>query len=94
MSDYRIICVVRGSDGEVEALGYSRNGNGVIYDDRWTVEQAKAALKEGHRLYTVSSSTGKQADLELHEGRLRIPDVAALPDCGGSRPGSSPRPLS
>jgi hypothetical protein len=89
MSDYRIICIVRGSDGEVETLGYSRNGNGVIYDDRWTVEQARAALEAGHRLYIVSPSTGEQTDLKLYEGHLRIPEIGGLPACGGRDPGSA-----
>ena len=83
MSEYRIICVVRDSDGEVEALGYSCNGNGVIYDDRWTLEQAAAVIEEGHRLYTVSPATGEQTDLELQGDLPSSLDLAELPDCGG-----------
>jgi hypothetical protein len=83
VAEYRVICVVRGSDGDVRALGYSESGNDVMYDDKWTLEQAGAAIEEGHRLYTVSPSTGEQADMELYEGRVRIkPTADDLPECG------------
>jgi hypothetical protein len=90
VTEYRVICVVRGNDGGVQALGYSESGNAVIYDDRWTLEQARSAIEEGHRLYTVSPSTGETADLELDAGELRSKtggsrdtnNLDDLPDCG------------
>jgi hypothetical protein len=83
MAEYRVICVVRGRDDGVEALGYSESGNGVMYDDQWTLGQAAAAIEGGHRLYTVSPSTGEQADMELREGVVRIePLFDELPECG------------
>lgn len=92
MTEYRVICVVRGSDGEIEALGYSQDGNGVMYDDRWTLEEARHAIREGHRLYTVSPSTGEKKDLEVGGGDIRTKssqstdnDLDQLPDCGVER---------
>jgi hypothetical protein len=29
-----------------------------MYDDIWTIEQARHAIAQGHRLYTLSSSGG------------------------------------
>lgn len=76
MAEYRIICVVVGSEG-VESLGYSESGNGAIYDGRWTLDQARHAIEEGHRLYVVSPVTGEQSDLDLaHSSTLE-----GLPDC-------------
>jgi hypothetical protein len=80
---------VRRADGHVRAVGYSNNGNDVMYDDLWTLEQARHAIEQGHRLYTVSPSTGDQAEVELHgEGIRTRPgesvdhDLDDLPPCG------------
>jgi hypothetical protein len=64
IADYRIICVFHGANGHVQAVGYSESGNEVMYDDVWTIEQARHALERGHRLYTVSPSTGAEAEIE------------------------------
>ena len=89
ISEYRIICVVRRADGHIRAVGYSENGNDVMYDDLWTLEQARQAIERGHRLYTVSPSTGAEAELELHEDGIRTRpgegvdhDLDDLPTCG------------
>jgi hypothetical protein len=83
MADFRIICAVRGGSGVVEAIGYSKAGNDVMYDDQWTLEQARAAIEEGHRLYAVNQSTGAQADLELFKGSVQTePLIDSLPECG------------
>ena len=89
IAEYRIICVVRRADGNLRAVGYSENGNGVMYDDLWTVAQAKQALEQGHRLYTVSPSTGDQAELEVSSEGIRTkPEQTTdntlddLPPCG------------
>jgi hypothetical protein len=86
--EYRIICLLRRADGHLRALGYSENGNGVVYDGTWTVDEARRAIEQGHRLYTMSSVTGVQADLEVLDGRLLTrPSLSsdtkldALPDC-------------
>lgn len=89
IADYRIICVVRRADGHLRAVGYNANGNEVMYDDLWSVAQARDAMREGHRLYTVNPTTGKEADLELHgEGIRTRPgqevdhSLEDLPPCG------------
>ena len=86
--EYRIICLVRRADGNLRAIGYSESGNGVVYDGTWTVDEARRAIEQGHRLYTMSSTTGVQADLELRDGHLYTKpslssdtDLYALPDC-------------
>lgn len=71
IAEYRIICVFHGANGRVQAVGYSEAGHAVMYDDVWTIEQARHAILKGHRLYTVSPSTGAQADIELHGDGIR-----------------------
>jgi hypothetical protein len=60
-----------------------------MYDDVWTLEQARHAIQQGHRLYTVSPSTGVEVEVELHgEGIRTTPgesvdhDLDDLPSCG------------
>jgi hypothetical protein len=88
IADYRIICVVRRADGHLRSVGYSANGNAVMYDDLWSIEQARRALEDGHRLYTQSAS-GDRAELEIYgEGIRAKPDQGTrntlddLPGCG------------
>lgn len=89
IAEYRVICVVRRADGHLRAVGYTANGNAVMYDDLWSVAQARQAIEQGHRLYTVNPATGEQADLELNgEGIHTSPDQESeytledLPPCG------------
>jgi hypothetical protein len=60
-----------------------------MYDGLWTVGQARERIEHGHRLYTVSPSTGAEADLEVSaEGIRANPGQATdnklddLPPCG------------
>ena len=71
IADYRIICVFHGAKGRVQAVGYSEAGHAVMYDDVWTIEQARHAIEKGHRLYIVSPSTGAEADLEPYGDGIR-----------------------
>jgi hypothetical protein len=89
IAEYRIVCVVRRADGHVRAVGYSEDGNGVMYDDLWTLEEARNAIQEGHRLYAVSPSTGVEVEVELHGEGIRTRsgessdhDLDDLPTCG------------
>jgi hypothetical protein len=87
ISEYRIVCVVRRADGHVRAVGYSEGGHSVMYDELWTLEEARHAIQQGHRLYAVSPSTGVEVELELHgEGIRARPgsdlDLDDLPTCG------------
>ena len=59
-----------------------------MYDDIWTVEQARDAIQQGHRLY-ILSSVGGYAQVELDEDGIRAkPDhstgnpLEELPPCG------------
>jgi hypothetical protein len=86
-AEYRIVCVVRRADGHIRAVGYSESGNSVMYDDLWTLEEAREAIQQGHRLYAVSPSTGVEVELELDgEGIGTSPggsvDLDDLPTCG------------
>jgi len=78
IAEYRVICVVRRADGHPRAVGYSENGNAVMYDDLWTIEQAREALEQGHRLYVVSPTSGARTELDL-ESDAELED---LPTCG------------
>ena len=88
IADYRIICVVRGTEGNLEGVGYAANGNAVMYDDIWTVEQAREAIEEGHRLYTLSPAGG-YAQVELTADGIQATSdhspgdkLDDLPTCG------------
>jgi hypothetical protein len=88
IAEYRIVCVVRRADGHVRAVGYSEGGHSVMYDDLWTLEEARHAIQQGHRLYAVSPSTGVEVELELHGEDIRIRpgenadlDLDDLPTC-------------
>ena len=61
---------MRGEEGDLQAVGYTANGNAFMYDDLWTVEQARAAIEEGHRLYALSASGG-YAEVELTTDGIR-----------------------
>lgn len=78
IAEYRIICVVRRADGHPRAVGYSANGNDVMYDELWTIEQARKAIAEGHRLYTLNPSTGAKTELGLESDD----ELEDLPPCG------------
>ena len=60
-----------------------------MYDDLWTLAQAKQAIEQGHRLYMVSPSTGAEAELEVAAEGLRAKpgqaidnNIDDLPPCG------------
>jgi hypothetical protein len=60
-----------------------------MYDDLWTLEQARHAIQQGHRLYAVSPSTGVEVEVELHGEGIRLKpgesadhDLDGLPTCG------------
>ena len=78
IAEYRIICVARRADGHPRAVGYSENGNEVMYDDLWTIEQARDAIEQGHRLYVVSPVSGDQTEVDLES----YDDLEHLPTCG------------
>jgi hypothetical protein len=88
ITEYRIVCVVRRADGHVRGVCYSESGSGVMYDDIWTLDEARHAIQRGHRLYAVSPSTGVEVELEVHgEGIRTSPgenadlDLDDLPTC-------------
>lgn len=89
IADYRIICVVRGTDGDLEGVGYAANGNAVMYDDVWTVAEARDAIAQGNRLYTLSPSGGYAQVKRSGENLSAISDHGTgdqlddLPTCGG-----------
>jgi hypothetical protein len=71
MADYRIVCVNHAPEGHIESVGYTQYDTDEGYDGIWTVEEARYALEQGHRLYRVSPSTGDEADVELYEDTIR-----------------------
>ncbi len=86
---YRIICVVRRADGLPRAFGYAKDGNSVMYDDLWTIEQARQAIQEGQRLYITDPSTGAETELDLSAEGIRVKPGQStdyglddLPPCG------------
>lgn len=88
MSDYRVVCVNHAPEGHIESVGVNQYGNDEGFDFQWTVEEARAAIEYGHRLYTVSPTSGKEADVEPFEDSIRTnPDAVednnldSLPSC-------------
>lgn len=61
-----------------------------MYDDLWTIGEAREALEQGHRLYTVSPSTGAEAEIEVTANGIRTKpeqttddnNLDGLPPCG------------
>ena len=60
-----------------------------MYDGLWTVGQARERIEHGHRLYTVSPSTGDEVDLEVSAEGIRTKsghstdnELDDLPPCG------------
>ena len=60
-----------------------------MYDDLWTLEEARNAIQQGNRLYAVSPSTGVEVEFEPSgEGIRPKPgdsadlDLDGLPTCG------------
>jgi hypothetical protein len=66
ITDYRVVCVVKGE--RITGVG---TGTEEVADTRWSVAGVRIAIKEGHRFYTVSPSTGDEADVELNEDGIR-----------------------
>lgn len=59
-------------------MGCSANGNEVMYDDLWTLEQAREAIAQGDRLYVLSPTTGRRTELDLES----YDELEELPTCG------------
>ena len=60
-----------------------------MYDDLWTLEEARDAIRQGHRLYAVSPSTGVEVEVEpfgegirLSPGESDDHGLDDLPTCG------------
>jgi hypothetical protein len=49
-----------------------------MYDDLWTIEQAREAVEQGHRLYVVRPSSGERQELDLES----YDELDDLPTCG------------
>lgn len=63
MSSHRIVCV----NTEHPHRHIIKVGTGTTaehYSRTWTVKEVREALKGGDRFYTVSPSTGKEADVK------------------------------
>jgi hypothetical protein len=74
--------VCRRADGHVRQIGYSESGNDVMYDDLWTVQEAREAIEQGHVLYMLDPSTGDRSELVLDNGEIRPTPLDDLPPCG------------
>lgn len=49
-----------------------------MYDDLWSIEEAREAMEQGHRLYVVSPTSGDRTELDLKS----FDDLDDLPPCG------------
>lgn len=62
--EYQIICVVK-DRGHIAQVGTTINGR--TYNQLLTVAQVRERLRQGHRFYTVSPSTGRKAYVEAYD---------------------------
>jgi hypothetical protein len=65
---YRIVCVEK--DTHIVAVGTSATG-AANADRRWTVEEVRREIEGGARFYTVSPTTGDEADVQPFEENIR-----------------------
>jgi hypothetical protein len=49
-----------------------------MYDELWSIEEAREAIGQGHRLYVVSPATGERTEVDLET----YDDLEDLPTCG------------
>jgi hypothetical protein len=68
MATYRIVCV--NTLHPHRHITHVGTGNDAGANEQWTVEQVRAALRNGHRFYTVSPSTGLTADVRADDCRI------------------------
>jgi hypothetical protein len=61
-TEHQIVCVEK--DERIIAVGTGTDSDKAT--KRWTVAEVRAQIKLGVRFYTVSPSTGKEADVELY----------------------------
>jgi hypothetical protein len=54
MADYRIVCVNHAPEGHIESVGYTHYDTEDRYDDIWTVEEARYAIRRTQRAGTGS----------------------------------------
>jgi hypothetical protein len=74
MSSFRIVCVNR----EYTHSHITLVGTGTKVDEysrAWTVKEVRAALEAGDRFYTISASTGKEADVRADT--CHVPDASS-----------------
>jgi Protein of unknown function (DUF3892) len=88
MANYRIVCVNHAPAGHIESVGVNQYGGDEGYDEIWTVEDVRRLIGLGHRFYTVSPTTGAEADVEPYDDTIRTnPDESTdnnldnLPSC-------------
>jgi hypothetical protein len=70
-AEYQIVCVKHAQSGHIESVGASLHGGGEGYDEIWTVEDVRRLMELDHRFYTVSPSTGSEADVQRYEASIR-----------------------
>jgi hypothetical protein len=49
-----------------------------MYDELWSIEEARKAIEQGDRLYVVSPATGDRTEVDLES----YDDLEDLPPCG------------
>lgn len=79
---YQIVCVEKthlGIHHHITAVGTGRNP--ARAENRWTVAEVRRAITvDATRFYTVSPSTGQQADVEPYDCACGIETIRTNPD--------------
>jgi hypothetical protein len=66
MASYRIVCVETAHPHRhITHVGTGSDPGRAT--NRWTVADVRSAIQRGHRFYTVSSSTGRTAEVEPYD---------------------------
>jgi hypothetical protein len=77
MSQYRIVCV----NTEHPHSHITTVGTGITaesYSQTWTVDKVLEALEDGDRFYTISPSTGKEAEVKADTCKINGCSVKTL----------------
>jgi hypothetical protein len=77
VADFEIVCVTKAGTSPHQHI--VSVGVGSAYNKE-TVGQVRFAIGQGHRYYTVSPSTGKQADVRPFDCACGIKTIRSHPD--------------
>ena len=83
MSSYQVQCTEQsnpGAQGHGHILAVGTGTTSSRPDQRWTVEEVRRAIWNGHRFYTVSPSTRRIANVERYDCWCGVKTIRSAAD--------------